>query len=226
MSKSVSRKEDFRARKRRQDRTQRLLPFIIVAIVAVVALGFLIIPSLAKPNTDVSQARGSALGQPNAPVRVEEFGDYQCPACASFFVNLEPQIVKDYIDTGKIYFSFTPFSFIGQESIDAAQAAYCARDQNKFWEYHDALYNNQSGENKGNFSIANLEQFAQNLKLNTDQFKSCLEGKKYSAQVQSDYEYGVGKNINSTPSFLVDGKLVTQDLLVQTIDDALKAKGK
>ncbi|HVP20451.1 MAG TPA: DsbA family protein [Anaerolineaceae bacterium] len=226
MSRTSSRREDYKSRRRRQDKTQRLLPFIIVAVVAVIALAILIIPSLAKPTTDVSQARGSSLGNPNAPVKVEEFGDYQCPACASFFVNLEPQIVKDYIDTGKIYFSFTPFSFVGQESIDAAQAAYCARDQNKFWEYHDTLYNNQRGENQGNFSIPNLEQFAQNLNLNMNQFKTCLEGKKYYDQVQSDYNYGVGKNVNSTPSFIVDGKLVSQDALVQTIDAALKAKGK
>ena len=226
MSKSGSRREDYKSRRRRQDKTQRLLPFIIVAVVAVIALAILIIPSLAKPSTDVSQARGSSLGDPNAPVKVEEFGDYQCPACASFFVNLEPQIVKDYINTGKIYFSFTPFSFVGQESIDASQAAYCARDQGKFWEYHDTLYNNQRGENQGNFSIAHLEQFAKNLNLNMDQFKTCLEGKKYSDQVQSDYNYGVGKNINSTPSFIVDGQLVSQDTLVQTIDAALKAKGK
>jgi protein-disulfide isomerase len=226
MSKTVSRREDLKSKRRRQDKNQRLIPFIVIGAVAVVVLAIVIGSTLAKGTTDVSQARGSALGNASAPVRVEEFGDYQCPACAAFFINLEPQVVKDYVDTGKIYFSFTPFSFIGQESTDAAMAAYCARDQNKFWEYHDYLYNNQSGENKGNFSVARLEQFAQTLGLNADTFKTCLEGKKYSAQVQSDYDYGVGKNITSTPSFLVDGKLVSQDALVQTIDAALKAKGK
>jgi protein-disulfide isomerase len=226
MSKTVSRRDDFKSKKRRQNRTQRLIPFIVIGAVAVVVLAIVIGTSLAKGTTDVSQARGSALGDPNAPVRVEEFGDYQCPACAAFFINLEPQIIKNYVDTKKVYFSFTPFSFIGQESIDAAQAAYCARDQGKFWEYHDYLYNNQSGENQGNFTVARLETFAQTLGLNAATFKTCLEGKKYSAQVQSDYDYGVGKNVTSTPSFIVDGTLVTQDTLVQTIDAALKAKGK
>jgi protein-disulfide isomerase len=200
---------------------------IIVGAAAVVILAILIIPSLIKPNISrTSMSNQTSLGVASAPVKVEEFGDYQCPACGAFYVNLEPTLVKDYINPGKVYFTFTAFSFIGPESIQAAQAAYCAMDQNKFWEYHDALYNNQRGENQGGFSNANLEGFAQTLGLNMDQFKSCLEGGKYNQLVQDNVVYGNNQNIQQTPSFLVDGKLVYQDTLLATIDAELKTKGQ
>jgi protein-disulfide isomerase len=202
VSKNVSRRENRRARQRRQTQIQRLLPFILIGIGAVIILGVLIIPSLAKGTTDTSQAHGTTLGNTNAPVQVIEFGDYQCPACAAFF------------------------SFIGAESIAAAQAAYCAGDQGKYWQYHDQLYNDQHGENQGYFSTSRLEGYAQTIGLNMDQFKQCFEGGKYKDKVQSDYNYAVSKNVNSTPSFLVDGQLVDPSSLFQTIDNAIKAKGQ
>lgn len=226
MSRFIARKEELKARQRRQDRTKRLVPFVIIGVAAVAVLAILIIPTLIKPSTDISLANGSAMGSPDAPVKVIEFGDYQCPTCASFFAFVEPEIVKAFVTTGKITFSFSPYSFLGQESIDAAQAAYCARDQNKFWEYHDALYNHQGAENKGAFTIANLELYAENLGLKMDTFKPCLESKKYAAQVDSDNAFAVSNKVKSTPSFMVDGKVVSQDALVEAINAALKAKGK
>ena len=166
------------------------------------------------------------LGNANAPVKVVEFGDYQCPACAAFFNQDQPALIKNYVDTNKISFTFVPFSFIGSESVAAAQAAYCAGDQGKYWQYHDQLYNDQHGENQGYFSTSRLEGYAQTLGLNMDQFKQCFEGGKYKDQVQSDYNYAVSKNVNSTPSFLVDGQLVTPTDLNTSIDNALSAKGK
>ncbi len=224
--KNVSHRESRRARQRRQTQTQRLLPFIIIGVGALIILGVLIIPSLAKGTTDTTQAHGTTLGNTNAPVKVVEFGDYQCPACAAFFTQDQPTLIKNYVDTNKISFTFVPFSFIGNESIQAAQAAYCAGDQGKYWQYHDQLYNDQHGENQGYFSNARLENYAQTLGLNMDQFKQCFEGGKYKDKVQSDYNYAVSEKINSTPSFLVDGQLADPQTLTQAIDNALKAKGQ
>ncbi len=226
MSRFLARRDELRAQQRRQEQIKRLLPFFIIGVVAVVILAVLIIPTLIKPSTNISLANGSAMGNPDAPVKVIEFGDYQCPNCASFFAFDEPEIVKAFVTTGKITFSFSPFSFLGQESIDAAQAAYCARDQNKFWEYHDALYNHQGAENKGAFTIANLERYAEDLGLKMDAFKPCLESKKYASQVDSDNAFAVSNKVKSTPSFMVDGKVVSQEALVEAINVALKAKGK
>ena len=226
VSKNVSRRDAKRSRQRRQSQFQRLLPVIIVAVIAVAVLAVLIIPSLTGGTTVASQSNGTTLGDKNAPVAVIEFGDYQCPACAAFFTQEEPTIIKNYVDTNKISFTFVPFSFIGAESFAAAQAAYCAGDQGKYWPYHDALYNDQHGENTGYFSTSKLEEYAQTLSLNTTTFKQCFEGGKYKAQVDTDYNYGVSKNVQATPSFLVDGQLVDPTALTQTIVAALSAKGK
>ena len=102
------------------------------------------------------QAQGLSMGDPNAPVKVEEYGDFQCPACRIFHESQEGQLIEKYIKTGLVYFTYTPFSFIGDESVKAAEAAYCAADQGKFWEYHDMLYANQTAENKGDFADSRL----------------------------------------------------------------------
>jgi len=215
--------------KRRKSKLQSLLPVIIVGVVAVIIVVGLII--LSQHNTTITRtsvANQTSLGVETAPVKVEEFGDYQCPACGSFFAQMEPALVSNYINPGKVYFTFTPFSFIGPESFTAAQAAYCAMDQNKFWEYHDSIYNNQRGENQGGFNNTILVGFAQKLGLNMDTFNTCFaDGNgKYAQLVNDNVAYGNTKNIQQTPSFLVDGKLVYMDTLLATIDAELKAKGQ
>jgi protein-disulfide isomerase len=216
VSKNAGRRDTRRARQQRQAQMQRLLPFIIIGIIAVIVVVVVIVVSSGNSTTNVSQAHGSSLGSVNAPVKVTEFGDYQCPACGAFFVQKQP----------KISFTFVPFSFIGNESVAAAQGAYCAGDQGKYWQYHDALYNDQRGENQGWFSTSRLEGYAQNLGLNMDQFKSCFEGGKYKSKVDSDSAYAQSLGVNSTPTFSVDGQLVEPANLITAIDNALKAKGQ
>lgn len=84
--------------------------------------------------------RDIILGDANAPVTVIEYGDYQCPFCELFSAKVQPLIKQQYVDTGKAKFVFRDFPFLGQESFDAGAAVECAKDQGKFWEYHDALY--------------------------------------------------------------------------------------
>ena len=114
------------------------------------------------------------LGSENAPITMIEFGDYQCFYCNNFFHNTESDIVKNYVDTGKVKMYFKEFTIIGQDSVTAANAAHCAEAQGKFWEYHDILYTNRSGENTGWATTTNLTLFAKQLGLNMDQFNQCL----------------------------------------------------
>jgi len=224
-SASPSNRDELKARRQREER-QKLIPILLIAVAAIVVVVILISSNL-TPKTVASrpQASGLAMGDPNAPVKVEEFADFQCPACGIFSTDLEPQIVKDYVTPGKVYFKFTQFSFIGPESNTAAEAAYCASDQGKFWEFQDTLYHNQKGENKGWFSNARMITFATNIELNVDDFKKCLEGGKYKQAVLDDVEYGKKNRIDRTPSFLVNGKLVYADTLDAAIKTALAAKG-
>jgi protein-disulfide isomerase len=224
-SSGPSNREELKARRLREER-QKLIPIILIVVAAVAVVAILISSNLTpKSVSSRPQAQGLAMGDSNAPVKVEEFADFQCPACGIFSTDLEPKIVSDYVTPGKVYFKYSPFAFLGPESNTAAEAAYCASDQGKFWEYQDTLYNNQSGENKGWFTNARMTTFATNLALNVDDFKKCLEGGKYKQQVLDDLEYGKKNNIDRTPSFLVNGKLVYADGLDAAIKTALAAKG-
>lgn len=90
--------------------------------------------------------------------------------------------------------------------MDASLAAHCAGDQNKFWEYHDLLFAAHTGENVGDFSRANLDKFAQQLNLNMDQFKQCVDSKKYADFVAAERQYGQRNGVQSTPTIFVNGR--------------------
>lgn len=143
------------------------------------------------------------LGDPNAKVTIVEFADYQCPFCEKFYTDTFPQIKKNYIDTGKIKFAYKNLAFLGKESTDAANAAMCARDQNKFWEFHDYLFTHQGPENSGTFAPDKLKGFAAALGLNTAQFNDCLDNQKDNAQVTADIAEANKNSFQSTPSFAV-----------------------
>ncbi len=155
-----------------------------------------------KVNVKVTE-NDPFLGNANAKLTVVEFGDYQCPFCGRFFKEVVPQIIKDYVDTGKVKFVYKNLAFLGKESIDAANAALCAKEQSKFWEYHDKIYSSQSGENQGTFAIDNLKKFATDLGLNSSQFNQCLDSQKYNAQVTADIAEANQNGFQSTPSTAV-----------------------
>jgi protein-disulfide isomerase len=145
------------------------------------------------------------LGSENAPITMIEFGDYQCFYCNNFFHNTESDIVTNYIDTGKVKMYFKDFTIIGQDSITAANAAHCAQEQGKFWEYHDTLYGNWSGENTGWASAANLEQFAKQIGLNQDQFNQCMIQEKYIPIIRSSVSDADNLGLTGTPDFFIIG---------------------
>ena len=134
------------------------------------------------------------------------------------------QLAPKYITTGKTKFVYHNYPVIGQESLWAAQAALCAADQNKFWAYGINLFDHQSGENSGVFAIAALKQFAVQLGLNTTTFDACLDGGKYSTQVQQELTAGEQRGVQATPTFFVNGKMyegvLSADQLSGLIDAA------
>ena len=142
-------------------------------------------------------------GDAKAKLTIVEFADYQCPYCAKFQTDVLTQILKDYVDTGKAKFVFKNLAFLGKESTDAANAALCAKEQNKFWEYHDKLFGSQAGENQGGFAPDKLKGFAADLGLNTSQFNDCLDKQKYNAQVTADAAEANRNGFQSSPSTAV-----------------------
>lgn len=170
------------------------------------------------------------LGNPNAPVEIVEFGDYQCPFCGRFFSEAEPRIREDYIKTGKAKMVFRDFAFLGPESKEAALASQCAAEQNKFWAYHDKLFETEIAdgrENSGNLTPALFKSLASQLGLDSGKFSGCLDSQKYKAEVQKDYDDGVSAGVRGTPTTFVNGKLisgaVSYETLKSLIEEALAA---
>lgn len=172
------------------------------------------------------QANGNSMGDPNAPIQMVEFGDFQCPFCKRFATETEPLLVQNYIETGKVYFTYRSAGNwvsknIGQgstESQDAAAATYCAGDQGKFWEMHDTLFaNNRDVEDQGSFSSSRLARMAASLGLDMTQFQNCYDSGKYMDQVQQDYEDAIAAGVQGTPSFVVTYKVngETQTYLIE-----------
>ncbi len=135
--------------------------------------------SLNPPAADIPAGAvrdGRTLGAATAKVSLESWEDFQCPACGNYSEAIEPTIIQRYVVTGKIRYTFHDFAFIGQESLDAASAARCAGQQDKFWDYHGWLYANQNGENKGWFSTDRLTAIADRIGLDRSAWQACYDG--------------------------------------------------
>ncbi|MBI2591124.1 MAG: DsbA family protein [Candidatus Brennerbacteria bacterium] len=147
------------------------------------------------------------LGDKNAPITIVEFGDYQCPFCGRFFSETEARLRKEYIETGKAKMVYKDFAFLGPESDAAAQAAECAKDQGKYWVYHDALYNEEiadNQENNGNLTFDRLKEIAVENGLQKSQFDSCFDSKKYEAEVRGDYDEAQALGVKATPTIFIN----------------------
>jgi len=145
------------------------------------------------------------LGSPSATVTLVEFGDYQCFHCNRFFHTIEPGIEKNYIDTKKVKMIFKDFTIIGQDSINAAHATHCAQEVGKFWEFHDTLYNNWTGENNGWASPSNISGFAMQLGLDEEGFKSCMSDGRYVSVIKASYSDAKTLGLTGTPGFFIIG---------------------
>ena len=145
------------------------------------------------------------LGNPNAPIILVEFGDYQCHFCNVFFHSTEDEILKNYVETGKVKMIFKDFNIIGPDSVNASHGAHCANDQGLFWEYHDILYSNWTGENNGWASSENLLKFAQEVGLNVDEWSECMSDGRHSQVIVASNEDAKSLGLTGTPAFFVIG---------------------
>jgi len=162
------------------------------------------------------------LGNPDAKVSIVEFGDYQCPFCGRFALETQPKIIEEYVNTGKAKFAWRDLAFLGEESVWAAEAARCANDQGKFWEYQETLFKKQNSENKGAFSKDNLKKFAKDLGLREANFANCLDSGKYRAKVQEETQKSAALGVNSTPTTFVNSRVFQGALPYATFKAAIE----
>ncbi|MBI2545514.1 MAG: DsbA family protein [Candidatus Aenigmarchaeota archaeon] len=145
-----------------------------------------------------------AKGSGSAKISIIEFGDYQCPFCERFFQQTEPQILQNYVNTGKAKFYFMDFQFLGTDSQTLGQGAWCANDQGKYYEYHDYIYSHQGQENMGWATPDKVKIMTSNITgLDTQQFGSCLDSNKYASRVQELTKLGQANGVSGTPTVFI-----------------------
>jgi protein-disulfide isomerase len=186
---------------------------IVAAVIIAIVAAYASQPAAETMNLDMSRTHGSVstamgspiLGDPDAPITIVEFGDYQCHQCFNWFHNTKPAIMQDYIDTGKANLVFVDFAMLGRDSPVAAQATYCAEEQGAYWAYHDLLYNSQQGIDDGWANAERLQAFAFSLELDMDLFDRCLESGKYQKRVQNNLGEARTQGATGTPTFVIVG---------------------
>jgi protein-disulfide isomerase len=164
--------------------------------------------------------RGPSLGRATAPVTIVEFSDYECPYCGQFFRETLPLIVADYVKSGRVRFVYHDFPIpsLHPGAVKAAEAARCAGDQARFWEYHDALFQNQSS-----LEEPELAQRAVTLKLDTTAFSRCLKSGQHSNAIKRSIAEGDRAGVDGTPFFFI-GKVAPGTTKVRIADVIQGAK--
>ncbi|HYN87926.1 MAG TPA: thioredoxin domain-containing protein [Ardenticatenaceae bacterium] len=181
----------------------------VVAVAAVLAIALIVFANRpgAAPRAAATYEglaiEGSVLGSRDAPVTIVGYSDFQCPHCATAAATLLPPLAEQYIASGQVRFEFRPVVYLGQESLLAAEAALCARDQNQFWPSHDKLFASQQGTNRGGFSVANLERFAGEVGLDASRFSACLDGREHQEEVLGLTREAQSRGVEGTPTFFV-----------------------
>lgn len=155
------------------------------------------------PRRTIDVAREDpSLGPASAAVTLIEFSDFQCPYCLRVAPTLK-EIRKQYGDRVRIVWKDFPLTQIHPQAFKAGEAAHCAGDQGRFWEYHDRLFDNQQALNP-----ADLKRYASDLKLNAETFNQCLDESKYGERVRNGVALGTSLGVNSTPTLYVNGRVL------------------
>lgn len=231
----MSKRQERRAKIQYQQQQRRWIVVGFIGLILVFVA--LIVYSQRKPPTNLisptlaalPNPQGLSLGDANAPVTIDVFEDFQCPACKSFTESIEPLVIENLVTPGKARYTFHQYPFIdgagagnGGESDQAANASMCANEQGKFWEMHATLYAN-SEENQGAFRTNNLQAMAQNVGLDMKAFNSCFQANKYKADIQADFDLGQKMGVSGTPTVFVNGKQAGKPGFIATYDDIAQA---
>ncbi|PYS93705.1 MAG: disulfide bond formation protein DsbA [Acidobacteria bacterium] len=206
--------------------TKHYLPFIIIAVVlvAAVAVGAWLWRSARKSSGTGAVAVGApgaqpphASGRENAPLTLEEFGDYQCPPCGNAYPEVE-KIRTDYGDKLRFIFRQYPLTQAHQSALVAAHAAEAAGVQGKFWEMHDRLFRTQRDWSKDANPRAIFETYASAIGLDLERFKRDMDSAEVDARIVADHERGNSLGVKSTPTFFLNGRELPADKLQTPTD--------
>lgn len=164
-------------------------------------------------NVTVDNGHLPVMGNPNAKVTIVEFSDFQCLFCRRFWKDTLPQIKKDYIDTGKVKLAYRQLPLppdLHPMAYTSAEAAECANEQGKFWDYHDKMFSEQAKQGDGTipYQKTDLVTWASQIGMNMAQFNQCLDSEKYKSNIDGDSQIAAQLGFSSTPSFAVNGQVI------------------
>jgi len=217
---STSKRQAIREERRRKDRQRRILTIVAIIGIALVLIGLIMAPSIQAALAPVGDyikitpqdwplADGTAIGNPDAPVLVEVFEDFECSACKNYTENIEPLVIKNHAATGEIYYYFYNYPFMDdnspiKDSDRSAIASMCAAEQNRFWDYHRILYANLN-HTADEFNEKRLAAFAEGLDLDKGEFNNCMKTKDVQDAINKDLAKGKEIGVTGTPTVLVNG---------------------
>lgn len=168
-----------------------------VTHIAFILLSFLTLTACNSANTSLH----ASLGNPNASVLIEEFSDFECPACSMIGAQLE-ELISNNPDLARLEFHHFPLSY-HKNAFRAAEATECALDQGKFWEFAELNFGNRK-----NLTDDNLKSFAKQLGLDQAVFDECFDSNKKRAKIKSDISNAIKRGLSYTPSIYVNGQLI------------------
>ena len=215
----MSSHHEIRERRKRQRQKQRTNTVLIIVGIALIFAAIFMIPLIRNTLTPVGDffipeqkirpmQSANTTGDPDAPVVIEIYSDFGCVFCGDFAQDTQEKIIEEYVANGQVYMIYNSVgSLLGHpNSITTIEAAYCAGEQNKFWQYHDILFANQSA------LFANINQkldktliaYAEALEMDTEAFGACIKKNRYNDEIQQDLLDAKAAGISSTPGFLIN----------------------
>lgn len=162
------------------------------------------------------------LGNPNASITITVFKDFQCHFCKKLHMEILPEIIKKYVKTGKVKIIDRDFPFLGPASVLTAEAANCAFEQNKYWEYVDTLHSVQGGNDPSPFKEDRLKEYAGSLELDADKFNKCLDSEKYFNEINKDFEEAKALGVKGTPTTYINNEVLNGALPFEEFEKVIE----
>lgn len=166
-------------------------------------------------RVNVATGKSPRKGPPGAPITIVEFSDYQCPNCKRVQGTLQ-QVSAKYKDQVSFVFKDFPLNSIHPQAQSAAEAAHCAGEQGKYWEYHDALFAAPT------MTADTMLEAAKTVKLNLEAFKACTSAGKYKSVVDNNFAEGQRFGVSGTPAFFINGVLLSGDQPLAAFENAIE----
>jgi protein-disulfide isomerase len=181
--------------------------------------------TVAAPDVPAEWIDGATIGDPAAPVVIQAWEDFLCPACQQWTRDVEPQLLNDFIKTGKARLEFHQFP-LQQHAPGAqmaSQASLCAADQNMFWPYHDRLFQAASTRGQAGLEIRQLTTYAREVGLDEARFTQCMNNQEMRNAMAESLTQAQQLGLNSTPSVLVNGQLIASPFDYNSLMAAIEA---